>query len=340
MYEGGPDPNHINADNVHGGSSYAAGNHINSSNAIENNLIIQNYGVYSLKGTFDTLLPYNLYRAESTTIDSSEFRFIWGKVYVGDTSSSLPMRQVMLHWGLDSNLITDSTDKVRDSIFRTEVFDLPVGADIKYWRGIFLGDSLLVKSGGSLYGSGKGVFYTVELVFDSVTVDTIETLSLSPSAGKYFSPDSVTIINARSSMHDVYLRVRGKIITDTSRAISTMFEDIAEYDGYPTVGDTEFTIYKKGYPQITPSTTLAVANPYPDPSYNQGYITIPVYFLEGYPVKAEIYDALGRVIGSKTLMGSGAWQSVIFDSPKSPGSYLVRITAAGEQKTVMFTVVK
>jgi hypothetical protein len=84
-----------------------------------------------------------------------------------------------------------------------------------------------------------------------------------------------------------------------------------------------------------------VANPFPDPvSGKLGNITIPVYFISGYPITFDVYDNLGRRYIHRDEIANGAWQNISFTAPESAGNYFIKVSAGDFQKTVTFSVIK
>ena len=61
--------------------------------------------------------------------------FVWGSVYVGDSSAGPKYRQVMLYNGIDSAGYSSHSAQ-RDSIFRTEVFTIHSGERVNYSRAL------------------------------------------------------------------------------------------------------------------------------------------------------------------------------------------------------------
>jgi hypothetical protein len=287
----------------------------------------------SYKGTYDSLLGVEEYLNELRSRDSSYVEYVFGGVYVGDTSISHSMRQVRLCDTTPDSTYT-SASKLRDSLFRTSLFDFPNGAVLKFFRGSYFGDSLSILSGGNLYDSSAYISYKIELVFSDGTYTVVDSSSFCPARGHFIVPKLVQISNGSGLSKDVYLRVRANSSGYPSDDAHVLFSREVLDTAYITYEDTSFILYKRRpASQLSVSDGLLVSNPYPNPVelHSKMDIVIQARFVEGSPMKVDLLDVLGRVLISKTVQSTGDFQDLTLTLPGTNGTYLVRVRAGNAQ---------
>jgi hypothetical protein len=298
---------------------------------------LHNYGSY--KGTYDTLQGVDFYRTEIRAKDSAYAQFVWGKVYVGDTSAGLPMREVMLHLGQnDSGYVNH--DELRDSSFITEVFNWPNGAELQYFRGLYVSDSASINPGGSLYDSTANMTYTIDIVYSDGSKLRVDSLYFDPTQGKVFTPTTMHIINQSGLSKDVYLRVRAVILGYPDADSTVEIQDERTTQPYANFADSTVNAYKYGHPLPGTVNSLTVLNPYPNPinSGENKQLHILFAYPDGYEVSLELLNVMGASIEQHTVSASGGWKDVSFITPKTAGAYFIRVKAGGYQKVVSLSV--
>jgi hypothetical protein len=256
-------------------------------------------------------------------------RFVWGSVYVGDSSSGQPFRQVMLYNGIDSGGYSSHSAQ-RDSIFRTEVFTINIGEKVNYSRALYYPCCYTLP--------WVQMKYTVELVHQSGLVDTLETPTFSPSYGKFIVPTRIRTTYSNTT-EDIFIRVRGDLsgVSDADSLCEYQVESM--FGQYPTIRDSVVSFKISQFGKIETS-RLNVAPPFPNPVlHGTQDISIEAAFISGYPIKAEIVDELGRLSGNPVeVSATGNWQSLVLTAPRTSGTYYIKVSASGEVKLFPFIV--
>ena len=285
------------------------------------------------KGTFDSVGRTRFFSGETRVIDTSFAQFIWGDVFVGDTSSGHALRQVKLYRGVDTSGYT-STSQIRDSIFRTEVFDWPVGADIRYFRGIFA-DSLTHATGGDFNRVGVRMKYIVELVHVAGGIDTIEEISFAPYYSQSIQRGTVRVAGPISTSEDVYLRVRGEVSSIPEADSLYLFEDISKLDSsFVSYLDTTLVPYKlpgNGSEVVGGQLKIMPAFPNPVPVSARG-TSVLVYAPKSVVFTVSLVDLLGRTLGEPMeLVSVGGWQRVWLPIQRQFGVLVCTVQAGGDK---------
>ena len=332
----GVDPGH----NWLFGDSYAIGNSVAGSTELSCNDFVSSFVQGSYKGTFDTTLGYEIYSSEFRQRDTAFVKFAWGKVYVGDTTSGLPLRQVIIRQS-DRDSGFASRNEMRDSLFQTEIVDWHDDTELRYSRLILLSDSNCIQPGGSLYGSSIYMNYVVELVdADSHIIDTVEKLSFKPYSGKSIVPLTFKLYNYSGHTRNVFLRVRG-VVSGFDDADSVTQFSIEYGDSYPSNGDSIIACYKLVQPglDLSPSDggLLQVSAVYPNPirPINNRSAQFFSLYPRGYTVSYELLDVLGEVVSDIiTKESTGYWQENLIVVPRTAGVYFLRIHAGSNTKVI------
>lgn len=281
----------------------------------------------SYKGTYDQQLPYELYRDEYRSEDCAGVRFVWGSVYVSDSTSH---RQVMLYNGQDSSGYS-SHDAERDSLFRTASFTVLAGDTITFWRAAYhtccyCADSVFARTPFFQMG------YSIELVHQNGQVDTLEKLNFCPGTGNYIDPRTIHTTPSPIT-EDVYIRVRGHMNGMSDADSLCEFDVESMFGSYASNGDSIVALKSVGGIIENPS-ALNVKMPYPNPVLKQnGNINIMVAYPTGHTVQMQVLDVLGRECANeKDVNSAGDWQTVPITVPKTVGTYYLRVTAGNETK--------
>ena len=322
--------------NFNGRSSYAIANDPISDVAFNVSAI----GGY--KGTFNGQQPFELYRGELRTYDCAWSEFKWGSVYVGDSLSGMPFRQVMLHNG---PVVTgySSHDEERDSIFCSDVFNIKTGEQINYWRGLYYPCCSCADSIFSRLPYVR-LSYTIQLVHVSGPnigrIDTLEHLVFSPGIGKLIPATAVHTTLATVN-EDVRIQVKGRIfnIPDADSLCEFHLEEMS--GNYSSTQDT-VVAFKQSSFGVPRQGVLEVITPNPNP-IKLGVNEIPITFSYAREHKVSIgfFDELGRQVNPVNQIAStGSWQNVILPVPKTTGSYHLRIEAGNEVKSYNIIVIK
>jgi hypothetical protein len=303
----------------------------------------------SYKGTFDTIQPYSYYRSEMRNKDSLWYKFIFGDVFVNDSSTS-NYRQVMLHYEPDTSGFS-SFGEERDSVFLTEWFDVPIGAQINYYRGILFPEVLCDSVHNSLTDSTINVNYVIQLIHASGLIDTLENLTFTPGSSTPLHPVPPQYIfpkNAHSAanlhgLDTVQIRVKATIVgfQDVDSLVSFGIE--TALDKYFSVADTNVA-YKYGSTAKLESgvNEFTVAGPFPNPAGELSpSVSALLHLPAGLTAKVEVLDILGRVISvAEPLTGTGDWRRVNLSRPSCVGSYFLHIVAGNNIRFLPFTVMK
>src|SRR5579883_1935449 len=319
--------------------SYFFGNTDDVSNTMKMPVI----GYYpALKGTFDSPLGVALYSGERRWKDSSSAVFEWGDVYVDDTASMLPMRQVMMHAGANPSGFS-SHEEERDSIFRTEVFDWPAGSALRYFRQVSVSDPSAITSGGDFMDTTVSFSYAIQVVLasnDSVIAE--EDVQFAPGKGSLVNPRTVHLINLNDFSRDVYLRVTGTVngVSDDDSLVEFYIEQADSC--FTSVEDSTGHVLKQNIPNQAPLTgSLSISAPFPNPLdlVQQSYTHLSVAYAPGQEIRARVTDLLGKaIITIDPVISTGNWQELTFKAPPIAGSYIINVSAGNESRTVPFVV--
>lgn len=339
-YEVQPAANSQRSVGMYEANTYGGGNKVLSvGGAAEDAIMFHSTGSY--KGTYDSLLAGQVYSGERLMVNSLGGRFVWGNVFVGDSSASLPSRQVKMCWNIDSTTNLSNISEVRNALYRTETFDYPVGAILRYWRGFLFSDSIFASLDGPLYSPNRFLKYTVELVSDSIHVDTLEQVVVAPYNGTFGSPKHVTVSNASGIVHDAYLRVRVEMSLDTISNIAYTVQDIYARQPFEALFDTSIVYFKRGYGELSRKTDLSVGSPFPQPiEMRQGTISLPVFYPEGHIITLTMVDNLGKTVSTQSVLSTGSWQLAGLTVPTSPGAYFVVVRADNYSDVAPFIVTR
>jgi hypothetical protein len=227
-----------------------------------------------------------------------------------------------------------SATELRDSLFRTEVFDLHPSEHVDYFRAIY--NQCCDCAITAVQNPGFHMNYTVELVHDATSsIDTIEVLNYSPGNGQYVQ-DRVVHLNPDTLLEDVYLRIRGDIAGVSDSLYH--FTDERLDGSYPSTGDTTLAFKRSITAPIPMTDGLAVLPPFPNPVVNSGF-DAAVFYPAGGQITLDLSDMIGRnVIGPVQVTSNGAWQRVSLPAPAASGSYLLRVKAGNDEKTCVIIV--
>lgn len=305
-------------------------------------IAVGDYGAYKF-GTFDTALGVELYRSEMRVKDSSAVAFVWGKVYVEDSSLGLPKREVRLHNGYPDSTGFASTAAMRDTIFSTEWFNWPVSATISYNRlmltlargfavqqvdtvmvdttrgdtagvhtfpmldtvSVFQVDSS-IRPDTSFFAPGLRMNYTVELVHQNGHIDTVERMLYKPMTGSSIAPMTIHIAHAGLFEDTVKLRVRGDFANVPDGDSVVEFARETSLDAYPSLADSTIAIGTGGGIVSPGDTCFAAIGPYPNPTIASGSnVSVLVHYCgTTLPIIAQVYDVVGDPIGSPVTVTS------------------------------------
>jgi hypothetical protein len=215
------------------------------------------------------------------------------------------MRQVILSLGLDS--LYSSTDACRDSLFRSEVFDFPPGAEITYYRGQFYNDTLCYQPGGVFFNPALSMKYRVELVHSTGAIDTIEEFEFAPFYNKFIYPKKVHIMNGSLISRDVYLRVKGTLagLIDPDSLVD--HADLSSTTAYPYDVDTTIIAYKSaGSPDIARlANGLNIQQPYPNPlQSNMSTFSFYVAYPKDGTIHLSLFNTIGQLLDKSIEINS------------------------------------
>ncbi len=286
-----------------------------------------------------------------------------------------PIREVRLNEGTPDSNGYASHSAIRDSLFKTEWFDWPVSAEIKYDRlmlfqqaGILtfnidtmvtydtIGDTVLVfdtipgtftidssrRTDSCFIGSGIQMKYTVELVHSNSHVDTVEQLIYNPYLNKYIWPMTTKIAHVGFADDTVMLRVRGDFtgIPDADSNVAFLREIML--DTYPSWLDTTVAMTTGGGSLSPPDTCFYAAGPFSNPSHPAANdVSILVHYcISGPTITAQVYDGLGNPVGSpSTFVADGqTWDRLPITAPGTAGSYHILVTAGTYSTTLGYAV--
>ncbi len=248
--------------------SYVLANDLNSPVGI----FASQYGNYaSFKGTFDTVLPYNLYRDEEETNGCGTSTFVWGNVTLttGSPTDATTTRQVELHSGITDSAVLTTANQYRDSLFSTKVFDIQPGEQINYYRAILIPPCAGEGSGCTeplAIDSAFQMNYTVQLVNAATgAIDTVETVVDKPAFGEVPAPMNIHL-TVDTILEDVYLRVVGNVtgVSDSNYH----FTDERMFGTYPSDSDGYLAMKKTLALALPSQSGLSVVAPYPNPVQN------------------------------------------------------------------------
>jgi hypothetical protein len=303
----------------------------------------------SYKGTFDSVGLQNVYRSELYMNDTNYARFVFGNVFVGDSTHTNPVRQVMMHtWHLDTTSGWTSHTAMRDSIFRTETFDWPMGSEISFYRGVLTSDSLAFRfypgaaSGGSFSDTSIRLRYTFELVNENGNVTPVEALTFSPGNSQFAIPKYIIVVNDSAYVRNVYLRATTSHTGVSDNDSAWEFQDVMADTGvFQAYADSTMSL-KHAVAIAGSSTHLQVAGPFPSINIGGGERTELLFAYSPHnDVAVRVFDILGRQVGETMHSQSlGSWQPINIVTPETAGKYFVRVSAGNDTKTAELVVLK
>ncbi len=288
-------------------------------------------------GVFDSIQDYAEYRSEARTNDSAEAKFIWGDAYVtepGDTTGE----QIKLGFGIDTAGWSSSTE-IRDSIFRTQPFELDLGATVSYFRGAYTvaHDSL---AAATSIGPQQMLQYVVELVHSNGQVDTLERLTYDPALHDTIAPAIITTQASLLPTDTVYLRVEGSVQGFAEADSLFRFGNVICFGHYPAV---DSTLARKQATFPSPATDgLQVLDAYPNPLLAPGTRTTVLFSCpKGLTASIELAGTTGNMIGQpKSIVGTGRWQSYSITAPQAAGNYFIRVSDGIDSKVLPLSVIR
>ncbi len=294
-------------------------------------------GSYKI-GVFDSIRNFALYRSEGRVSDSAMAKFVWGDPHVMEPGDSIGY-QIKLAYGIDTAGWA-SHDEVRDSIFRTQPFELDLGATVSYFRGgyVMAADSTAALSS---FNQNDTMRYWIEMVHGDGHVDTLERLTYAPGAGAYLLPSTITTQPSLLQTDTVYLRVEGSVSGFSDADSLCKFANEINLGHYASYVDS--TLQTQHSPAPPPSqSALQVLDAYPSPIAETGANTTVVLSCpKGLIANITLVDATGRMLGSAMAQeGTSNWMTSSIPVPAAAGEYFLQISDGVDSKVVPISVIR
>ena len=293
-------------------------------------------GSYKL-GVFGSTQDFAEYRSEGRAKDSAEAKFVWGDAYVTEPGDSTG-EQIKLAYNIDT-AGWQSHDELRDSLFRTQCFELDLGATVSYFRGGFIeaGDSLAAVNS---FVQQDTMRYYIEMVHSSGHIDTLERLVYAPGTRAYITPGTIHTQPSLLQTDTVYLRVTGSVSGFSDLDSLCQFANEIDFGHYTSLIDSTLAM-KTVAPFVAPSqSTLQVMDVYPNPIAEQGSkATVILSCPKGLAITISVVSATGEPMGAELAeQGTGTWQTYSIPVPATDGDYFIRISDGIDSKVLPISV--
>lgn len=305
-------------------------------NGISSDLFTYSIGSWKL-GTFDSVLPFKFYRYERRAKDTAAVSFTFGDVRTvsprGDTA------QVRLTFGVDTAGFA-TKDEVRDSIFRTEPFELATGESISYYRGAIYAswDSM---TNVILSDTTLSMNYVVELVHIDGAIDTMERIAFSLGHGNLLEPKVAHTLPSMRPLDTVYVRVRGIVSGFSNDDSLCQFACETSVNGYTASLDTLVALKQSGAFRTQVDGSLLTTPIFPNPLVSNSRLSTIVSAPKGLLMRIDVVDQTGNVLQALPEEESnGSWKRVSFVAPSAPGVYFLHIVAGADSRAIPFAIMK